>query len=35
MKRLLILLVILLGVGYIVLDRYVLWTQEYEMGRFE
>lgn len=33
MKKLLILLVILFGVGYYVLDRFILWMHEYEINR--
>jgi len=31
MKKIMILLVILSGLVYFVLDRYVLWMQEYEI----
>jgi hypothetical protein len=30
-KKLLILLVILFGLGYVLLDKYILWMHEYEM----
>ena len=33
MKKLLILVLILCGLGYIVLDRYILFMHEYEFER--
>ena len=35
MKKIMILLVILPFLVYFLLDRYILWIQEYEMPRFE
>jgi len=33
MKKLLIALLVLFGLGYVLLDRFVLWMHEYEMPR--